>query len=225
LTDPGEAAQMPTDSQILDAMTEQIRLWSLGASVAFYRAGHALLDVRREERWKDGAYSSFSDYLRHGVGLPRSTAYRLMQVAETFGESIAATHSLEQLRGALDYLSAADIPPSDQALVTEILIPASEGEIRRRLTDASPTQIRAAIEHLRAPPEPRPEIRVPVAVERALQKAVGEDRPSGGLVSVRLGEDGEFLMSLHNIPMGRMKRFVRALARLRAAGSELGDSP
>lgn len=228
---------MPAESATLLAeLTLEIQSRLSQTTQSRHIIGTALNQIRDKALWKAGEYASFADYIAEATGLSRSSAYRLMGISAAFSAEAVEGKSTEFLRDALTWLKANQLEADDQGLDTPITFPAAsapqpEALVTKRLGDASPSEIKSALTHIRlqTPEKPRSSapptaVEVPRAVERRLEKAIGEDRQAGELVSARLDEDGTALLSFRDIPVARLRPFLTTLKRLERWGDD-GATP
>ena len=138
------------DAESCDLITQQIRTLKSQADANFWRLGSCLSDVCTRGLYKGCGYATFDEYLAKGVDVSRSEAYKWMQVAANYSESVAVEFGFTKCIAFLGYIKATpeDDLPADIARV-RIPCTAAGGMTMRSVRECTTADIDAATRGLR----------------------------------------------------------------------------
>ena len=203
----------------LARLTEEVEALQSAAGRTFYEIGSRLLQVRREELWRQ-THRTFTEYLEERLSISRVSAYKFMRVAENFGAAIAQSYGAEKLVAALSYLEATEMEEApDEVLNKTVAIREADGRfISKTLHEATATQIREATHALthRDSFHTKKYAKLSRAIKQLERQLPAAPRGTGRGERVRLlrGDDGEVALTFQAIPVDGIKRFIDALERL-----------
>ena len=197
--------------------------------VRFWDLGQCLIRVHDQAIYAQGGFESFEQYLgRKGVGIGRSTAYRLMELARNFGRDIARKHGKTKLLASIDLAKAT--PEEDRpidVLAYQIEVPNKNGKSQfKPFKDASSNEIKRAAQRINRQKAKKPHL-VPMphqypkpAWQTEAQRSLRAIAPKAKLTiqtAKAKGPDPEITMTLSGIPRSKLRA---ALIRLAQAAPE-----
>jgi hypothetical protein len=190
-----------------------------GSPVIAARSGPTLTggDMRDDELWRAGGFSSFDDYAERGIDVSRTTAYKLMRVAREFNAAIAERYGVEKLDLGLRYLDGtpADERPGD-LLASQIRLRDERGRwVTVPFHRAKTREIRDAIALLDDSRQARRRVSVELG-KRARRLADALPPPPAGVsagarVRLRRARDGRVAVTFTAIPLDALEAFLEAV--------------
>ncbi|MBW2703623.1 MAG: hypothetical protein JRF33_22635 [Deltaproteobacteria bacterium] len=197
--------------------------------VRFWDLGQCLIRVHDQAIYAQGGFDSFEQYLgRKGVGLGRTTAYRLMELARNFGREIARKHGKTKLLASIDLAKAT--PEEDRpidVLAYQIEVTSTDGKPQfKPFKDASSNEIKRAVQRIKRRQAKKPHL-VPMphqylkpAWQAEALRSLRAIAPKATLsiqTAKAKGPDPEITLTLSGIPRSKLRI---ALTRLAQAAPE-----
>lgn len=207
-------SQLPATSRLAQ-LEASIRADHANAARRIWSIGNAMLEVRRDELWRQRDCKSFHDWLRRYCDMSRSAAYRAMQIAEQFSGEQAALYGTDKLNAASHYLGATKQQEAPGALSALQLRVRGEGGTWDTVpfAEASPETIRAAAREVS---ETQSRRQVPKALrERMAQLSVAlptvTKKASKSRVRVARHRSGRLVATFKEVPVDEMPAFIAML--------------
>ena len=204
----------------LKTATREVQRLKAAIGRNFYELGKVLARVRDRKLYEAGGHLTFDAYLRAEVSISRASAFKFIDIAETFSEKIARALGPEKLAAALRYVN---LTPEDEAPgdVPDLLVPVVSKDGRRArksIREATVSEVDAAARALRRTRGPR----TPAAVAHAKATAELLARAQAAFarahladVKVALGpryEDGLQRLVVHGVHVENAWQVFRLLA-------------
>jgi len=194
------------DAQQCELITHEVIALKAQADANFWRLGNCLSEVCSRNLFKGCGFATFDEYLAKAVDVSRSEAYKWMQVASNFSESVAVEFGVKKCLAFLAYIKATpeDERPADIARV-RIPCQTSAGMVQQPVLDCTTAQVEAATRALRTSATVAWPPGVQLLYSRLAEALPGDVRAT---ISVR---GGETYVAFSAMPISRLCDILKSI--------------
>jgi hypothetical protein len=222
---------MDQDSSRLDLSLEEarerIKELAMGGRACHYHIGQLYNHVVRERLAEKGGYKSAQHYFSLHIRTISQAALSVYgKVARLYSEEVCATYGIYHLRLLLSYqamrqrkkVSRLEHPREEDLGAFPIDVPRADGTVRTLpFAECSVHALRRAVKHqreLREASKPvygTPRSQVEAARLQVLRESLAQRFAQGGVRLESRLQQGETLLSLRDVPLSQLERFIEAL--------------
>jgi len=214
--------QVGSPSAELARETRQILKLKEDIATSFWDLGQCLMTVHDRVLYTHEGFASFEQYLARGVSIPRTTAYRLMDLRRNFSRALARKHGQTKLIASIEFAKAT--PEQDRpidVLAYQIEARGPDGKMQfKPFNDASGGEIKLAAARIRRrnskKPKPvsEPGIFARPAWQTEALRSLRAIAPQAEFkISTGKGSDPKITLTLSNLPRSRLREALERLAR------------
>ena len=220
--------QVGSPSAELARETRQILKLKEDIAVSFWDLGQRLLRVRDRVLYTHDGFVSFEQYLSKGVSIPRTTAYRVMDLARNFSRVLARKHGQSKLVASIELSKAT--PEQDRpidVLAYQIEVRGPDGKMQfKPFKDVTGQEIKLAAARIKRRLSKKPQVGSPPAIsaqfawQAEARRALRAIAPRAEFKIVTgKGRDPKIKLTLSKVPRSRLREALERLARALPEGT------